>query len=274
MPHAIWSGSISFGLVNVPVKLVSAVAKKDIHFHQLHDADGVRVQLKRVCPADGKEVPYENIVKGYEVSRGNYVVIKPEELEALDPKAHRTIDIEEFVDLTQIDPIYFEHPYYLLPDKGAEKAYALLRVAMRNTGKAAIGQVVIRGKQYLVALRPGQNAISMVTLLYADEIISEAALEGLPAADARPDERELSMAEQLVSSQAADFDLSRYKDEFLERVMNLIERKAEGQEIVAQPAAPAAAGKVVDLMSALEASLAAAKGKIKRKGPKRAGKSA
>src|SRR5919109_440785 len=137
MARSIWRGAISFGLVNVPVKLYSAVSKKTVRFNQLHDEDGQRIQMKRVCPADGEEVPYENIVKGYEISPDRYVVITQEELEAVEPKKTRAIDIEDFVDLEEIDPIYFEHPYYLVPDKGAAKAYGLLIKAMRESGKVA-----------------------------------------------------------------------------------------------------------------------------------------
>src|SRR5256884_3497119 len=144
MARSIWRGAISFGLVNVPVKLYSAVSKKTVRFNQLHDEDGERIQQKRVCSKDGEEVPYEHIVKGYEISPDRYVVITPEELEALDPKKTRTIDIVDFVDLDQIDPIYFDHPYYLVPGPGGERAYELLRKAMEDAGKVAIGKVVIR----------------------------------------------------------------------------------------------------------------------------------
>src|SRR3954469_3601201 len=174
MPRAIWSGAISFGLVNVPVKLFAAVSPKDIHFHQLHDADGVRIQQKRVCPADGQEVPYENIVKGYEIAPDKYVVITPDELEALDPKKTRSIDIEDFVDLDEIDPLYYEHPYYLVPDTGASKAYKLLLQALGDSGKVAIARVVIRQKEYLTAIRPGGehgDVLTMETMLFADELI-------------------------------------------------------------------------------------------------------
>src|SRR5919202_3859981 len=144
MPRSIWSGAVSFGLVNVPVKLYSAVSRKTVRFHQLHDADCVRIQQKRFCPQDEEEVPYEEIVKGYEIGPDKYVVITPEELEALDPKKTRTIDIEDFVDLDEIDPLYYEHPYYLVPDTGAAKAYHLLLTALSESNKVAIARVVIR----------------------------------------------------------------------------------------------------------------------------------
>jgi DNA end-binding protein Ku len=257
MPRAIWSGAISFGLVNVPIKLFTATSQKDVRFHQLHDKDGARIQQKRVCSQDGEEVPMEHIVKGYEVSRDTYVIITPEELDALDPKATRTIDILDFVDLDEIDPVYFDSTYYMVPEKGAAKAYALLLEAMRKSNKVAIARVVLRQKQHLVALRPLKNALSMETMLYADEVVSTETLEGLPE-DVTVTDRELAMAQQLIDSLADDFKPERYKDDYRERVMEMIERKAEGQEIVVgeeeEEQAP-----VVDLMAALEASLAAAK---------------
>jgi DNA end-binding protein Ku len=257
MPRAIWSGAISFGLVNVPIKLFTATSQKDVRFHQLHDKDGARIQQKRVCSKDGEEVPMEHIVKGYEVSRDTYVVITPEELDALDPKASRTIDILDFVDLDEIDPVYFDSTYYMVPEKGAAKAYALLLEAMRKSKKVAIARVVLRQKQHLVALRPLANALSMQTMLYADEVVGVDTLEGLPE-DVEVTDRELAMAQQLIDSLADDFKPEQYRDDYRERVLDLIERKAEGQEIVVgeeeEETAP-----VVDLMAALEASLAAAK---------------
>src|SRR5687767_8087348 len=171
MPRAIWSGSISFGLINVPVKLYSAVSRKTVRFHQLHDADGVPIRQKRVCPEDRKEVPYEHIVKGYEISKGQYVVVTPEELEAIDPKKTRTIDIQDFVDLEQIDPVFYDHSYYLAPDKGAAKAYRLLLQAMDDAGKVAIARVVIRTKEYLAAVRPAGGALMMTTMVFGDEVV-------------------------------------------------------------------------------------------------------
>jgi DNA end-binding protein Ku len=259
MPRAIWSGAISFGLVNVPIKLFTATSQKDVRFHQLHDKDGARIQQKRVCSKDGEEVPLEHIVKGYEVSRDKYVLITPEELESLDPKASRTVDIQEFVDLDEIDPVYFDATYYMVPDKGAAKAYALLLEAMRASKKVAIARVVLRQKQHLVALRPLNNALSMETMLYHDEVVGTDSLEGLPE-DVEVTDRELKMAQQLIDSLADDFKPERYRDDYRERVLDMIERKAEGQEIVAAEEEEEQAP-VVDLMAALEASLAAAKGR-------------
>jgi len=257
MPRAIWSGAISFGLVNVPIKLFTATSQKDVRFHQLHDKDGARIQQKRVCSKDGEEVPLEHIVKGYEVSRDKYVLITPEELEALDPKASRTIDIQDFVDLDEIDPVYFDSTYYMVPEKGAGKAYALLLEAMRKSKKVAIARVVLRQKQHLVALRPLRNALSMETMLYADEVVSPDTLEGLPE-DVEVTDRELAMAQQLIDSLADAFKPERYRDDYRERVLDMIERKAEGQEVLVAEEEEEQAP-VVDLMAALEASLAAAK---------------
>ena len=257
MPRAIWSGAISFGLVNVPIKLFTATSQKDVRFHQLHDTDGARIQQKRVCSKDGEEVPMEHIVKGYEVSRDKYVIITPEELDALDPKASRTVDILDFVDLDEIDPVYFDSTYYMVPEKGAAKAYALLLEAMRKSKKVAIARVVLRQKQHLVALRPLGNALSMETMLYADEVVSPETLEGLPE-DIEVTDRELAMAQQLIDSLADDFKPERYRDDYRDRVLEMIERKAEGQEIVVAEEEEEQAP-VVDLMAALEASLAAAK---------------
>jgi DNA end-binding protein Ku len=270
MPRSIWRGAISFGLVNVPVKLYSAVSKKTVRFNQLHEADGARIQQKRVCSKDGEEVPYEEIVKGFEISPDRYVMITPEELDALDPKKTRTIDIEDFVDLDEIDPLYYEHPYYLVPDTGAAKAYKLLLEALRETNKVAIARVVIRSKEYLTAIRPAGDVLTMETMLFADELIDPNQIEEVPDADVRATEREVGMARQLIESQATDFDPTRYRDEYRERVLELIEQKAEGREIALQPE-PEEPTAVPDLMAALEASLAAAgngKQKLSKAGKK------
>jgi DNA end-binding protein Ku len=256
MPRAIWSGAVSFGLVNVPIKLVTATSSKDIRFNQLHETDGGRINQKRVCSVDGEEVDYSEIVKGYDLGGGRYVIIDPEELRSIDPEASRTIDIEEFVDLAEIDPIYFEHTYYLVPEDRAVKPYALLVDAMAGTGKVALGKFVLRSKQYLAALRPKDGVLVLSTLLFADEVISTADLD-VPTSTKTSD-RELAMAKQLVESLSAPFDLTKYRDDYRERVMELIEQKAEGVEITQSPeSAPVAP--VVDLMAALEASLAAAR---------------
>ena len=259
MARAIWSGAISFGLVNVPVKLYSATSPKTVRFHQLSSKTGARIKQKRVDPSTGEEVPFEEIVKGYEITPDRYVLVTPEELDALDPKATKTIDIEEFVDLSEIDPIYYDHSYYLAPTAGGAKAYRLLLDAMRESGKVGIGKVVLRTKQQLCALRPTGDALTLSTMLFGDEVLAPDRLDELDAVgDAEATDRELKMAEQLIDSLSGEFDPSRYKDEYREQVLNLIERKASGEQIAVQPEAeePVAAP---DLMAALEASLAAVK---------------
>jgi len=257
MPRSIWSGAISFGLVNVPIKLFSAVSPKDVRFHQLDARTKSRVKQKRVSAATGEEVPYEEIVKGYELGPDTYVTISPEELDSLDPKSTKSIDIEDFVDLDQIDPIYFERPYYLVPEKGGTKAYALLREAMRETNKVGIARMVLRTKQYLAAIRPVGDALVLETMLFADEVVPADELD-LPGKDIEVTAREEKMARQLIDSLTTDFEPDKYKDEYRERVLELIEQKAAGQEIVVEDTAEEAP-KVVDLMAALEASLAAVK---------------
>jgi DNA end-binding protein Ku len=256
-----WSGAISFGLVNVPVKLYSAVSRKTVRFHQLNGKTGTRIAQKRVDASTGEEVPYEDIVKGYELTKERYVVITPDELETLDPEKSRTIDIEDFVDLADIDPVYYDHPYYLVPDKGATKAYGLLLNAMEESGKVAVARVVLRSKEHLVAIRPAPgNVLTMETMLFADEVVPPEELDELPEAkDLKASERELTMAQQLIDSLSSDFQPEKYRDEYREKVLELIERKAAGEEIAVQPEAPEPK-KVPDLMAALEASLAAVKG--------------
>jgi DNA end-binding protein Ku len=261
MARSIWSGAISFGLVNVPVKLYSAVSRKTVRFHQLNSKTGHRIAQKRVDSATNDEVPYEDIVKGYELTKESYVVITPDELDALDPEKTRSIDIEDFVDLADIDPVYYDHPYYLVPDKGAAKAYGLLLGAMEESGKVAIARVVIRSKEQLVAIRPAPgNVLMMETMIFADEVVAPDEIEELPERkDIKASERELKMAQQLIDSLSSDFEPEKYRDEYREKVLELIERKASGEEIAVQPEAPKPK-EVPDLMAALEASLAAVKG--------------
>jgi DNA end-binding protein Ku len=260
MARAIWTGAISFGLVNVPVKLYSATSPKTVRFHQLSSKTGTRVRQKRVDPSTGEEVAYEDIVKGYELSPDRYVLIEPEELDALDPKATKTIDIEEFVDLADIDPIYYDHSYYLAPTTGGAKAYQLLLEAMGEAGKVAIGRVVIRSKQQLCALRPTNGVMTMSTMLFGDEVLSPDRIDELDAVgEAEASKRELTMAQQLIDSLSAEFDPAKYHDEYRERVLDLIERKAAGEEIAVQPQAEEEAP-APDLMAALEASLAEMRG--------------
>lgn len=263
MPRAIWSGAISFGLVNVPVKLYSATSPKSVRFHQISSKTGTRIRQQRVDPSTGEEVPYDEIVKGYEISPDRYVLISPEELESLDPKATKTVDIEDFVDLDEIDPIYYDHTYYLAPSSGGAKAYRLLLDAMREAGKVGIGRLVLRTKQQLCALRPSGDVLALSTMLFGDEVVPADRLDELDAiGEAEASERELRMAEQLIESLSNDFEPSKYHDDYRERVLALIERKAAGEEIAVQPEVEEPAA-VPDLMAALEASLQAVRGEEK-----------
>src|SRR3954469_3090050 len=256
MPRSIWTGAISFGLVTVPVKLYSAVQRKTVRFHQLDAENGVRIAQKRVNPTTGEEVPYERLVKGYEISPDRYVLVDPGELEALEPVKTRTIDIEDFVDLSEIDPVFYDHPYYLAPGAGGAKPYRLLLEAMAETGKVAIANVVIRSKQHLVAVRPQGDVLGMATMLYPDEIVEHDRIDEIPDADeVKTTDKELAIAKQLVASLAGPFEPEKYKDTYREDVLDLIERKAAGEEIAVQPAREEEPAAVPDLMAALQASL-------------------
>jgi DNA end-binding protein Ku len=262
MARAIWSGSISFGLLNVPVKLYSAVSKQTIRFKELRESDGSRVRHKRVSEKDGKEVPYEKIVKGYEFAPDQYVTLTRDELSELDPKRTRAIEIQDFVDLDEIDPIYFEQPYYLGPDKGAEKAYALLVEAMKDARKVAIARFVLRNKEHLAAIRPMRDVLTMATMRFHDEVTQPEDLDGEVFAEkpSKPEKRELAMAQQLIESLSTDFEPDKYRDEYREELLDLLEQKASGKEVVSAPSEEPKPTKAPDLMAALEESLAAVKG--------------
>jgi DNA end-binding protein Ku len=258
MPRAIWNGAISFGLVNIPVKLVTATQSKKVSFREIRRGDSSRIRHRKVAAADGEEVAQDQIVKGYEIAPDRYVVLEPEELRALDPERSRAIDIEDFVDLADIEPLQYESSYYLVPGEMADKSYELLRRAMAETGKAGVARFTLRSKQYLAVLRPVGPALAVSTLLYDDEVIKPEQLDGLPD-DVEVADRELTMATSLIDSMTTDWDPTRYRDEHRQRVLELIERKADGEDLATVPAAEREAGDVVDLMAALEASLAQAK---------------
>ncbi|MGI8462390.1 MAG: Ku protein [Solirubrobacterales bacterium] len=269
MPRAIWSGSISFGLLNVPVKLYSAVSKQTVRFRELREKDGSRVRHKRVAESDGEEVAYEEIVKGYEITPEKYVIMSRDELAEIDPEKTRAIEIKDFVDLSSIDPIYFEHPYYLGPDKGAERAYSLLVKAMDDEGKVAIARFVLRNKEHLAAIRPMNGALTMATMRFHDEVVSASDLDDvLPEKQAKIEKRELDMAKQLIGSLTTDFEADRYEDEYREKLLSLIERKAKGEEVVTAKSEEPKPTKAPDLMAALEESLAAVGGEDLAKGKK------
>jgi DNA end-binding protein Ku len=261
MPRAIWSGSISFGLVNVPIKLHSATEEKDVHFHQFAEKTGDRIKNKRVSEKTGREVDFKNIVKGYEVKKGEYVIVTPEELESVDPGPRRTIEIEDFVDLDEIDPIFYEKTYYVAPDRGdgARHAYALLREAMRKSNKVAIGRFVMRTKQYLVAIRPmdKEDVLAMSTLYFGDEIRPAKDLDVPGKLKIAP--REMDIAQRLIDSLTADWKPEKYADTYREKVLKLVKDKAKGKDIVVDE--PEERAPVTDLLAALEASVKEARGK-------------
>jgi DNA end-binding protein Ku len=258
MARPVWSGTISFGLVAIPVKLFHAVRRKSVSFNQLDERNLARIRYRKVNAETGEEVSEEHIVKGYEVAKGRYVVVDPDELEPFMPAATKTIELEEFVDLDQIDPVYFDTAYYVAPDANA-KPYALLAQAMEASGKVGIGRYVMRNKQYTAAIRAEEGRMVMSSLAYADEVVDPLEIEELAAlAEVEVSDKEVLMAESLVDSLSADFEPEKYHDEYREQVMTLIEMKADGQEITA-PVVESEAPKVIDIMAALEASVAAAK---------------
>jgi DNA end-binding protein Ku len=262
MPRAIWSGSISFGLVNVPVKLYSAVHPQGLSFHQFEEGTNARVRNKRVSEKTGKEVDYGDIVKGYEVEKGHYVMVDPDELAEFNPRATRTIEIEDFVDLDDIDPIYYDNTYYLAPEDsdGASKAYGLLLKAMEDQGKVAIGRLVMRNKQYLAAIRPFDGALATSTMRFHDEVMSPSDLDEIPTGRSAPRAQpaEVKMASQIIDSMSREWDPKRYEDTYRVQVLDFLKKKAAGEEIVVEEE-PEEQSNVTDLMAALEASLQAAK---------------
>lgn len=268
MPRAIWSGAVSFGLVSVPVKLYAAIKQKDVRFHQVEEGTGARIKYKRVSARTGREVPYEKIVKGFEADKDHIVVVKPEELEAIDPKKTHALELHQFVDLEDIDPIYYEHVYYLAPAQGGSKAYRLLLKALTSSKKVGIGKVVLRTKEYLAALRPIDNVLALHTMVYPDEIVSTESLD-LPESDVRVTEREMTMAKQLIDSMSGPFEPEDYKDEYRSQVLDLIKKKAKDDTYTVEAEPEERAG-VVDLMEALRASVeATGKRPAKRKATRR-----
>ncbi len=258
MARPVWSGTISFGLVAIPVKLFHAVRRQSVSFNQLDERNMARIRYRKVNAETGDEVGDDHIVKGYEISKGRYVVVDPDELEPFMPVATKSVDLEEFVDLADIDPVFFDTAYHLAPD-GPPKPYVLLARAMEASGKVAIGRFVMRNKQYTAAIRAEQGRLVMSTLAYADEVIDPADIDELQGLESvEVNDKEVAMAESLVASLAADFEPEKYRDEYREEVMALIQMKADGEEFEV-PEAAAEKPKVVDIMAALEASVAAAK---------------
>jgi DNA end-binding protein Ku len=262
MARAIWSGTISFGLLNVPVRMYSAVARRNIALREIRESDSARIKHRRVAEGTDEEVPYENIVKAYELSPGQYVPLSKDEMSALAPEKTRAIDVQDFVDIEEIDPMYFDSPYYLGPADGAEKAYSLLASAMETSGKAAIARFVFRNKEHLSAIRASDGVLTLTTMRFHDEVVPPSELDdALPDKKPKVAKKEQQMAEQLIDSLSTEFEPNAYRDEYREQLLALIEQKAEGKEIVAPEAEAPKATKAPDLMAALEESIAAVKDK-------------
>jgi DNA end-binding protein Ku len=272
MARAIWSGSISFGLLNVPVRMYSAVARRNIALREIREKDSARIKHRRVAEGTDEEVPYDEIIKAYELTPGQYVPLTKDEMSALAPEKTRAIEVKDFVGLEEIDPMYFDSPYYLGPADGAEKAYGLLAKAMKASGKVAIARFVLRNKEHLAAIRSDGNVLTLTTMRFADEVVPVDELDILPEKASNPANREQEMAEQLIESLSTDFEPKAYHDEYREQLLALIERKAEGKEIVASEAEAPKATKAPDLMAALEESIAAVAGKGKKPAKKAAKK--
>jgi DNA end-binding protein Ku len=255
MPRSMWKGAISFGLVTIPVSVYPATEEKSLKFNQLHDEDGGRIRYKRVCEKDGEEVSYDHIVKGYEVEKDRYVILDDDDFDKVPVESSRAIDIDRFVDLDEIDPIMFKKSYYLIPEQTGAKAYALLREAMSQDGRVGVAKVSFRDKEHLAALRFKDEALTLETMYWPDEI--REAEFGDADVDVKVRDQELAMARQLIESLTAEWNPEEYTDEYREALMQIVEAKVNGEEIEVVEPEPTA--KVVDLMEALKASVAAAK---------------
>jgi DNA end-binding protein Ku len=261
MPRAIWSGSISFGLVNVPVKAYTAVRDHSIHFNQL-DPKGARIKYEKVSAKTGREVDAEDIKLGYEVSKGKYVKFTQDELDELQPASTKTIDISDFVALAEIDPIFYDHTYWLAPDgEAAAKAYALLRDAMEDEQRVGIGPVVMRKKQYLAAIRPVKGALAMSTMRFADEVVPSSDIDGIPKRAGTTSDKQVKLARQIIDALANDWKPERYHDTYTEELRDLIKKKSKGEKITVEETAEPKEAEVVDLMAALEESVKKARGR-------------
>ena len=267
MPHSMWKGTLNFGLVSVPVKLYSAAVHKNVTFHQLHATDHARIVQRRFCSAEEEEVDFSEVVKGYELAPGRYVVVEPEELAALEPAFTRTIEIEDFVQLDEIDSIYFDRPYFLVPNKGGARSYRLLLEAMSETGKIAIGRIVLRSREQLVAIRPREDVLMMVTMNFGDEIQQTSNFYELEEAEVEVSEHELEMARRLVESVARPFEIANYHDTYREALLDLIDRKANGEQVVLEPPSREERMQAPDLMSAPGRLLHLANRRQPRSGP-------
>jgi DNA end-binding protein Ku len=266
MPRSLWSGSLSFGLVNVPVVMVTAVRDLDLHFRQLHEKDGAPIEVQRWCSKEDVEVPYEEITHAFEFDDGSQVIISDEELEAIEPQRTRTIEIEQFVDLDEVDPIYFDHPYYLLPagsDDGSARAYRLLVEVMARTDRAAIGQFVMRSKEYLAIVRARDRALMLSTMLFADEVRPSKEIENAAQKSHKPSAPQLRAAVAVIEELSGDWEPGEWKDRYRRRLQDVVSRKRKGQTIKA-PEPREEPSEAPDLMAALEQTLAEMRGSGKR----------
>ncbi|HEX6025002.1 MAG TPA: Ku protein [Solirubrobacter sp.] len=252
-PRSLWNGTLTFGLVNVPVKVYTATESKSIRFHQVHLKDGARIEHRRVCPKEDKEVPNDEIVKGYELSNGSFVELTKEEVAAAAGENAKLIDVEHFVEGQEIDPAYYDKTYYLGAGDKGEDAYRLLKAALEKSGKVAIGRWVFHDRERLVAVRPVGELLHMHTMNFHDEVIDPGDLD-LPSPQKNPSDREVEMAAKLVKSLEAKFEPHKYKDSYREAVLQVIERKRKGEEIEL-PEEPETTDDSDDLLKALEASL-------------------
>jgi len=252
---AIWKGSISFSLVNIPIALYPATRREELKFRLLRKSDLSPINYERVAEADGKEVPWEEIVKGYEYEKGQFVVLKEEDFKRVDIEATQTVDIVEFVKLEEIDPVFFDRPYYLEPEKRGEKAYAMLREALKRAGKVGIAKVVIKTRQHLAAVKPNAKTLVLELMHFAEELVDSSSLK-VPG-EVSLGAKELDMAEELIGRMAAKWDPEKYTDDYSQALLELIEKKIEsgGKELPGAPPAKHAPGKVIDLVSVLQESL-------------------
>ena len=267
MARSLWSGSLSFGLVNVPVAMVSALRDLDLHFRQLHEKDGAPIEVQRWCSKEDAEVPYEEITHAYELDDGGQVIVTDEELEAIEPRRTRTIDIEQFVDVAEVDPIYFDHPYYLLPagsDDGSARAYRLLVDVMARTERAAVGRLVMRAKEYLAIVRAQDGALMLSTMLFADEVRPSKDVEAATQKSHKPSAQQLKAAVAVIDELSGDWEPGEWKDRYRRRLQDVVSHKRKGKTIKAPEPRETASEEIPDLMAALEQTLADMRGSGKR----------
>lgn len=254
-PRSLWNGWLSWGTVNVPVKLFSALESKGVSFNQLHGKDGARIKQKRINPRTGEEVPFKEIVRGYEVAPDRWIVVSKDDVQAVEGNRAKVVDIEEFVPVAEIDPVFFGQPYYIGPQDGGEHAYEVVRKALEKSGQVGIGRFVLRSKEQLVALKPLDDVMGLFTLRFADELVDPETVE-FEEPKKSPGDREVQMASKLVEALAGEFKPEKYHDTYSQAVLKIIERKAKGETI--EPPSRERAEETDDLMAALEASLSGA----------------